>query len=75
MNIGTGEGISIKDLASRILDAIDFKGKLVFDLEKPDGADKKVMVIENGPEILKWEPKTRFEDGLLKTISWYQQNV
>jgi GDP-L-fucose synthase len=75
MNIGTGEGISIKDLASRILDAIDFKGKLVFDLEKPDGADKKVMVIENGPEILNWKPKTRLEEGLLKTISWYEQNI
>ena len=75
INIGSGKGVSIKDLASRILEAIDFQGKLLFDLEKPDGANKKIMVIDKGPTILNWEPETNFEDGLMKTISWYERTI
>ncbi|MXV49653.1 NAD-dependent epimerase/dehydratase family protein [Pedobacter sp. HMF7647] len=43
VNVGTGEDVSIKDLALLIKDVIDFKGELVFDSSKPDGTPRKLM--------------------------------
>ncbi|CAN0459713.1 unnamed protein product, partial [Discosporangium mesarthrocarpum] len=43
LNIGTGEEISIRDLAQTIAKAVGYKGELVFDADKPDGAPRKLL--------------------------------
>ena len=51
MNIGTGEDISIRELAEMIADIVDFEGELVFDATKPDGVRAKKLCIEKSSQV------------------------
>ena len=75
INIGVGKGISIKELAQLIKEIVGYKGKLIFDLGRPDGAAYKVMNSDRCRKILKWIPKTNIKDGIRKTIDWYYKNI
>ena len=74
INIGVGKGISIKDLAKLIQKIVGFKGKLVFDASKPDGAPYKVMNVTLCKEIFNWLPTTNLEKGIKETYKWYLKN-
>lgn len=75
INIGRGEGISISDLAMQIKKNVDYKGNLVYDTSRPDGAPYKVMGIEKMKQVFKWTPPTKIDDGIKMTIEWYYQNI
>lgn len=75
INIGQGVGISIKNIAFMIKRAINYKGKLIFDTTKPDGAPYKVMNVERMKKIFHCVPQTKLEDGVKKTIRWYYKNI
>lgn len=66
INVGTGEDISIRDLAFLIKDIVGYKGKLVFDTRKPDGMPKKLLDVSKITNI-GWRYKTSFQQGLKKT--------
>jgi GDP-L-fucose synthase len=74
LNIGTGEDISIRELAEQIKDLIGFKGKLVFDSTKPDGMPKKLLDVTRLNNA-GWHHKINFEDGLKRTYEWYLNNI
>jgi GDP-L-fucose synthase len=63
VNIGSGEDLSIRELAQTIATVVGFGGRLVFDASKPDGTPRKLMDVSllSG---LGWKYKTRLEDGL-----------
>ena len=63
INVGSGEEISIGDLAKTICEVVGYDGKLVFDASKPDGTMRKVMDSSN---LMKknWQPKIALKDGL-----------
>ena len=67
LNIGTGKEISIKDLALKIANLINFKGEIFWDASKPDGTPKKLLDISRLKK-LGWESKINLEDGIKKTI-------
>lgn len=75
INIGQGVGISIADLAKTIKRIVGYKGKLVFDTSKPDGAPYKVMNVDKMKKIFNWTPPTKLEEGIKKTVDWYYENV
>ncbi len=62
-NIGTGEDISIKDLAILIKEIVGFKGELIFDKSKPDGTPRKLMDVSKLHEI-GWRHKISLKDGI-----------
>jgi|TARA_B110000196_G_scaffold136397_1_gene118149 nucleoside-diphosphate-sugar epimerase len=66
-NIGTGEEISIKDLAFMIKDIVGFQGDLHFDISMPDGTMRKLLDINRMAE-LGWTSKLSLEDGINKTV-------
>ena len=73
LNIGSGEEVSIKELAETIKSVVDYEGNLVFNTEKPDGNPRKLLdstLINN----LGWKSETTLQDGLVKTYSWYKDN-
>lgn len=74
INVGTGEDISIKDLAQAIKEVVGYKGKLVFDATKPDGFPRKLLDVSRIHEK-GWHHKIDFQEGLRSTYSWYLQNA
>lgn len=70
INIGTGNGIKIKDLANLIKDIVGFNGKIEYDRSKPDGMPQKVLDLTRSLE-LGWKPKIGLKDGIMKVYKWY----
>ena len=74
LNIGSGEEISILDLAETLKDVIEYEGSIELDLDKPDGNPRKLLdssKINN----LGWKSEINLVDGLKKTYSWYLENI
>lgn len=71
LNVGTGKDISIKELATKIARIYKFDGKINWDTNKPDGTYRKRLDIQRLKK-LGWEPKTSLDDGLLKTINYFE---
>jgi GDP-L-fucose synthase len=74
LNVGTGVGTSIKELAEIIGRLTGYQGEIVWDTSKPDGVMRKVLDVSRMKSVLGWEPPTSLEDGLAKTIRWYVEN-
>jgi len=74
INIGDGEGISILELAKLIKEIVGYKGKIVLDKSKPDGAPCKIMDVEKMKEVFNWVPSTGLKEGIKKTVEWYLTN-
>lgn len=73
INVGSGEEVSISELARIIAEVIGFRGKLQFDKEKPDGTPKKIL--DSGRlRDLGWRPKISLADGVKKTYEWALAN-
>ena len=74
INISSGTEISIKELVETVAKLTRFEGKLVWDTTKPDGQMYKGFDVGRMRKILKYEPKTSLEEGLRKTITWFEEN-
>jgi GDP-L-fucose synthase len=73
INVGTAEEISIKNLAEKIANKVGFKGKIVWNKNKPDGTLRKVL--DNRRILdLGWKPIISLDEGLTKTIDWYMHS-
>ncbi len=72
LNIGTGEEISIKNLANKISLITKYNGKIIWDNEKPDGTYRKVLDSSRIKSI-GWEPKISLQTGLIKEINYIQK--
>lgn len=62
-NIGTGEDLSIRELAETVMDVVGFKGKIVFDASKPDGTPRKLLNV-NKMRQLGWTAKISLQEGI-----------
>jgi len=71
LNIGTGQDISIKDLAFLIADLTGFGGDIEWDTSKPDGTPRKVLDVSRVMS-LGWQPTIRLSEGLASTIEWFK---
>jgi GDP-L-fucose synthase len=72
LNIGTGDDLSINELASKVAAAAGFDGEIDWDTSKPDGTPKKVLDVSR-IKALGWEPTIRLDDGIASTIAWYKE--
>jgi GDP-L-fucose synthase len=70
VNIGTGEDLTIKQLAEMIKRIVGYKGELVFNTDKPDGTPRKLLDVSK-LSALGWQAKTSLEDGIKRTYEWY----
>jgi len=74
VNIGTGEDLTIKDLAMQIKDVVGYKGEITFDTSKPDGTPRKLM--DSGRlHSMGWKHKTSLAEGLRKAYQFFKQEV
>ena len=74
INVGTGEDISIRDLAYKIADLAGFRGELLFDREKPDGTPRKLLDVSR-IHALGWHHRVSLEEGLRRTYAAYMQSM
>jgi GDP-L-fucose synthase len=74
LNIASGVGISVADLARMIQKITGYKGKIVFNTAKPDGALKKTFGVKKMKEKLNWLPQTPLEKGIKETLDWLDKN-
>jgi GDP-L-fucose synthase len=72
VNIGTGEEITIKDLAHMVRNVTEFSGNIIFDTSKPDGTPRKVMDSSKLHEM-GWKHKTSLKRGLAEAYSYFRQ--
>jgi GDP-L-fucose synthase len=70
INVGTGEDITIRELAYIIKEIVGFNGDLIFDISKPDGIYRKVMDISR-IRSLGWKHKTSLKEGINQLYEWY----
>ncbi len=74
VNVGSGAEVSIADLALTVVNAVGFKGKLIFDRTKPDGTMRKLM--DNSLlRGLGWSPKIGLSEGIESTVKWYVESL
>jgi len=71
VNIGAGFEIKIIDLVKLIANLMNYKGEIVWDHTKPDGQPRRILDVTRAEKLFGFKAKTRFEDGLWKTIDWY----
>jgi GDP-L-fucose synthase len=73
VNLGSGREIPIRHLAELIAEKTGFRGKLVWDPGKPDGQPRRCLDTSRARERLGFVAGTSLEDGLVRTIEWYEQ--
>lgn len=74
VNVGTGEDVTIKELTEKISEIVGFKGKIVWDTTKPDGAPRRLLDV-NKLHTLGWKHSIELEKGLKETYEWFKKNV
>jgi GDP-L-fucose synthase len=70
VNVGTGEDISIKDLAYLVKEIVGYNGEIVNDLTKPDGTPRKLLDVTKLTNT-GWKAKTSLEEGIKLVYNWY----
>ena len=70
INVGTGEDVTIKELATIIKEVVGYDGELVWDTSKPDGTPRKLLDVTKLNNV-GWKHSTQLENGIQKTYEWY----
>ncbi len=63
LNVGTGQDVTIRELAQTVMDVVGFKGEIVFDASKPDGTPRKLLDVTS-MRILGWSSRTSLREGI-----------
>ena len=74
INIGTGEDVTIKQLAETIAKTVGYDALINWDTSKPNGTPRKVLNVDK-IKTLGWEPKIGLEEGIKSTYEWYNDFV
>jgi GDP-L-fucose synthase len=74
VNVGTGEDLTIAELAALIAKCVGYRGALRFDTAKPDGTPRKLLDVSR-LKALGWRPSIPLEQGIRATYEWFLQNV
>jgi GDP-L-fucose synthase len=75
VNLGSGEEISIKDLAEKIAGLTGFKGKITWDKTKPNGQPRRKLDTSKAKNEFGFESSVNFDEGLQQTIDWYVKST
>jgi GDP-L-fucose synthase len=73
INVGSGQEISISDLAHLIAEIVGFDGSIDHDLSQPDGTPRK-MLDSSRLHALGWKPRWELREGIADAYEWFSQN-
>ncbi len=74
VNIGSGDEVSIKYLAIKIKNILNYEGEIIFDETRPDGNPRKLLD-SSFINSLGWSSRTSLDEGLTKTFNWFSKNI
>ncbi|MEK7630433.1 MAG: GDP-L-fucose synthase [Patescibacteria group bacterium] len=75
INLGSGMEISIKDLTEKVCKLVGFKGEIKWDNSKPDGQPRRMLDTSKAEKEFGFRATTNFDEGLAKTIQWYESHT
>ncbi len=75
INLASGEFHSIENLAKKIINIVGYNPKIVFDKTKPSGQKRRVLSNIKAEKEFGFKSETLLEEGLAKTLNWYQKNL
>jgi GDP-L-fucose synthase len=75
VNLGSGNEISIKDLAGLVSRLTEFDGRIVWDPTQPDGQPRRALDVTKAESLFGFRARTPFEEGLRRTIGWYIEHI
>jgi GDP-L-fucose synthase len=71
VNLGTGEEISIRDLAQLITEKVGFTGRIAWDTTKPNGQPRRCLDVSRAKEVFGFHARHTFREGIRQTVAWY----
>lgn len=74
VNLGTGEEISIRNLAALIAGEVGFAGHMQWDTTKPNGQPRRCLDVSRAKQLFGFQARHGLRDGLKKTVQWFQDN-
>ena len=74
INIGTGEEVTIKQLAELISALTGFTGRIVWDTSKPDGQPRRMLDVSRARQAFAFQASIALEDGLAETVGWWEEH-
>ena len=74
LNIGTGQDVTIRELAETIMDVVEFEGRIVFDASKPDGTMRKILDVSQ-LNTYNWKASKPLPEGVLDTYNTYKTTL
>jgi len=74
VNLGSGEEISIRDLATLVAKETGFTGAVRWDTSKPNGQPRRRLDVSRAERLFGWRATTRLAEGLGKTVAWYRES-
>lgn len=74
VNLGTGKEITISNLVTLIARHTGYRGEIRWDASKPDGQPRRCLDTSRARRLLDWRPQVEFEDGMSRTVDWYQRH-
>ena len=75
VNLGTGDEISIRDLAELVAEVTGFEGRITWDASMPNGQPRRGLDASRAKELFGWEARTPLREGLEQTVSWYRSRL
>ncbi|RNB73101.1 GDP-L-fucose synthase [Brevibacillus centrosporus] len=75
VNIGSGEEVSIRELAEVIKSLTGYQGDIVWDSSKPDGQPRRLLDVSKAKKHFGFEAKTSLLAGITRTIDWYRNHI
>ena len=72
LNIGTGRGVSVREIAETVSGVVGYTGRITFDATRPEGPLRKILDIERLRQLLGWTPPTPLAEGVRHTLEWLE---
>ena len=75
VNLGTGEEVSIRELAELVAELTGFGGEIAWDESMPNGQPRRKLDTSRARELFGFEAKTPFREGIARTVAWYREHA
>ena len=75
INVGSGEEVSMVDLAARVADAVGYRGRITWDHSQPDGQPRRLVDYSRAADLLDYLPSVNLDEGLRRTVSWWRNRA